>query len=224
MADYDNDSDARWWSKEGDSLALTVWEIGTQLEQDDEPRREQCRELLCEYLGRNDVDLDGLGSLVDEDTDRYDIDLGMIQTLCDTVHAEIAGRQKPVPKFQTSGADWKTKRMAKKLEKFCEAQLHRQQGMFLNVWELMEAAFHDSTIWGTGVAAELRQGESESDGLRVEAYLGTPALSRQGIRRGRQNSHRALLGIRIAYGPKGVSVRGPAKSVPCLHDGAGQGH
>lgn len=165
--DYREDSSDRWWAKDGDALGQAVWEIGTQLEQDDEPRREKCREFLCEYLGRNDVDLDGYGTLVDEDVDRYDLDLGMVQTLCDTVHAEIAGRQKPVPKFQTSGADWKTKRTAKKLERYCTAQLHYQQGKFLNVWELFEAAFHDSTIFGTGVAKVFVEDEK----IRTERHF-----------------------------------------------------
>ena len=76
----------------------------------------------------------------------------LIRSGCDTAQADIAGRQKPKPMFLTTGADWKTRRRAKKLDKFVEGQLCQKQGMYSDAWQVMLTCFHDATKGGTGLA------------------------------------------------------------------------
>lgn len=137
----------RWWSKDGHELGDAVWVLGTSL-RDEQAAAVEGRALasLRLYDGREIADLSGGPPAFAEDDDLLDYNLS--RAACDTVHAEIAGRQKPVATFQTNGADWSVKRRAKKMEKFCRGILTKRQGQFLNAWELMEAAFLDATVWG----------------------------------------------------------------------------
>lgn len=151
MAGSDYSSNERWYDRKGDDLAHEVYEIGTQLEKDDDDRRERTLDFLRLYQGSEKLNVGAWGrSEADSDTE-YDLDYGLVQMLCDTAHAEIAGRQKPTGKCQTYDADWKVKRRAKKLEKWFTGQLHQQNGIYLNLWEMMESCFLDSTIMRAGV-------------------------------------------------------------------------
>jgi hypothetical protein len=148
-------SEQRWYRKTGDELGSCAWELGTALAEGDNDSLSRAHDMLGMYYGGSHAGRAALGKLVqtrtgDPELDD-DLDYGLVQILCDTVHAEIAGRQKPVPKFQTSGADWQTKRRAKRMEKFCLAQMHQQQGTHLNIWESMESIFLDAAILGAGV-------------------------------------------------------------------------
>lgn len=98
------------------------------------------------------------GRPVSLDQDRYYLDTihlpplhNLVRSACDTVKADIAGRQKPKPMFTTTGASWKKRRKAKKLDKFVEAQLSVAQGAYQNTWELTQDGFHDSSKIGTGI-------------------------------------------------------------------------
>jgi len=139
----------RWWARKGDDLGQSVWAIGTGLEDDQNARHVRARDSLRLYEGQHLRGLNAAAYTIEAGDEDYNLNIS--RAACDTVHAEIAGRQKPVAKFQTSDADWTTKRRAKKLEKFCEAILHQRQGTYLNAWELMEDVFLDAAIWGTGV-------------------------------------------------------------------------
>lgn len=143
----------RWWAKEGDDLARTLWELATSLETDQGYYRRRAVEMLSMYNGSKSpgdgTTYNGLGSHTLQ-ARLQELDYNLSRAACDTVHAEIAGRQKPAPKFQTSDADWKTKRRAKKMEKYVRAILQQRQGRYLNAWELMENGFLDACIWGMG--------------------------------------------------------------------------
>jgi len=71
----------------------------------------------------------------------------------DTAHAEIAARQRPKPMFVTSGGDWRTKRKAKKWDRFVEGCLNQRQGdRYADAWELGEDCFRDAECAVAGVA------------------------------------------------------------------------
>lgn len=149
---YDHE---RWWQKRGDDLGKTVWAVANGLESDQEFRRNRDRESLSLYEGRKLRGLHAGAYTLEAQYQEYD--LNVTRAACDTVQAEVAGRQKPTAVFQTSDADWKTKRRAKKMQKFCEGIFHQQQGPYINTWELMEDVFLDAAIWGTGVAKVFAQ-------------------------------------------------------------------
>lgn len=143
----------RWWKLEGDELAKHVFDLGCQLERSQEVNVQRAKASIELYSGRvftGDCLLPTGGTLLSDEVDLYDLDYNLSRAGVNTVHAEIAGRQKPTAKFQTSGADWRTKRRAKRLEKYCSAQLYQRQGPYLNAWQLMESIFRDACITGFG--------------------------------------------------------------------------
>lgn len=148
----DNQS-RRWWKLDGDELAKYVYDLGCQLENSQQVNVDRAKASIELYSGRvftGDSLLPTGGELLSDETDLYDLDYNLSRAGVNTVHAEIAGRQKPTAKFQTSGADWRTKRRAKRLEKYCSAQLYQRQGQYLNAWQLMESVFRDACITGFG--------------------------------------------------------------------------
>jgi hypothetical protein len=155
----------RWWQKKGDDLGRTVWAIAGSLESDQGFRRNRDRESLALYEGRKLRGMHAGAYTLEAQYQEYD--LNVTRAACDTLHSEIAGRQKPTANFQTSDADWKTKRRAKKLGRFNEAILHQTQGPYLNAWELMEDVFLDAAIWGVGVAKVFAQ----SGKIKIERHF-----------------------------------------------------
>lgn len=160
-----------WWKAE--EPGAEAWNVAISLESDQQHRRQHYQELLDIY---------------EEEGDQYDdgeLRYNLSRAACDTVHAEIAGRQKPAPKFQTAGADWKTKRTAKLLEKYMLGFLAQAQQPYLNGWELMEDSFLDSPIGGVMAVKVLADFDEERVRLErhfahelfvdpVEARYGTP--------------------------------------------------
>jgi hypothetical protein len=146
-----NDPVKRWWQCEGDELGREVENVGMALKKDQDWRIHHARHMLDVYEGREH----GLWSESQEEELNYNLS----RAACDTVHAEISGRQKPVPKFQTSDADWKTKRRAKKLEKFVVGVFNQPQCQYLNIWQLMEDAWLDASILGMSPVKVFADGE-----------------------------------------------------------------
>lgn len=70
-----------------------------------------------------------------------DVKVNLARALVNTAVSQVAGKQRPISQFVTSGADWDTKRKAKRLERFCQAVKLQRQGPFL------------SDFWAVGVAA-----------------------------------------------------------------------
>lgn len=159
------DSHKRWWEHKGDELGKTVWAIAEGLRSDQQWRTNRDRESLSLYEGRALRGLHAGAYTLESQYQEYD--LNVTRAACDTVQSEIAGRQKPVAKFQTSDADWKTKRRAKKMGKFCEAILHQKQGPYLNAWAMMEEVFMDAAIWGVGVVKVF----AEDGKIRLERHF-----------------------------------------------------
>src|SRR5678815_117814 len=141
--------DQPWHSREGTELAqgveATVEALDTQLAK----RMERWRVCVSLYEGVDIADLTPSG--YDEAAPNPDqLAWNVHRAACDFVQSEVAGRQKPKPQFMTSGADWRTRRRAKRLDKFVEAVIRQPQGAYANGWEVMEDAWLDALQVGMG--------------------------------------------------------------------------
>lgn len=137
-----------WYEAEDDeTMARELWSVSEKLDRDQETRRTRLKALVDLYESRDPLEIGH-----DPEDSSEGLTYNLINSACDTVHAEIAGRQKPVPKFQTSGATWDIKRKAKRLERFCCDVIASPHGQYLTGWELMEDVFLDSPIQGVGAA------------------------------------------------------------------------
>lgn len=73
--------------------------------------------------------------------------MNLARALVMTAVSQVASKQRPVSQFVTSGADWDTKRRAKRLEKFCQAVKLQRQGPFIgDFWAVGLQAFQDECI------------------------------------------------------------------------------
>ena len=156
MSSYSKAEQAeRWWALKGDEMAHKAFQIAMDLKQDQDYRERRCKQNLSMYEGSAVTSLYTPRNQVS--ADESELDFNVSRAGCDTVHAEIAGRQKPMAKFQTSDGDWRVKRKAKKLEKFCQGILRQHHGQFLTGWQLMESAFLDACIFEAGVVKTFYQ-------------------------------------------------------------------
>lgn len=73
------------------------------------------------------------------------VTLNVIQSCVDTAAAKIA-KNRPKPKFLTSGGDWKKQQKAKKLGKFIDGQFYAQR-----IYEKTSKTFIDAGIFGSGI-------------------------------------------------------------------------
>ena len=154
---------------EGDECAGALIAVCDSLERQDETRKARAGLHISLYEGRP----------ISLDTDEFFSATGrlaplpplynLVRSACDTAQADIAGRQKPKPMFMTTGADWKARRRAKKLDKFVEAQMCQSQGQYADAWQLMLDVFHDSAKIGTGLAKVFA--DTEQKKVRVERVL-----------------------------------------------------
>ncbi len=143
----------RWWKASGIEAAEQVTSLADWLWNEQSPFRARCLRSASLYEGRR---LPGLsasaylrsGAYGGDDYD--ELYWNVPRSLVQTVTAKIAGRQKPKPSLVCSDSDWQTKRRAKKLEKFCEAQLHQQQGTHRDAWSLGTRTFLDAAVFGFG--------------------------------------------------------------------------
>ncbi len=162
-----NATHPRWWQLEDELLANEVCSIADGLEADQRPRVNRYLQFVSLYEAKP---LSGLNAAAYDSSDKYyeDIYVPMSRSLCDTVQADIAGRQRPKPVFLTTGADWKTRRRAKKLDRFVTACLHLPQDSYTNAWELTADIFLDAAICGVGVLKVYVDGDGQVCIERVE--------------------------------------------------------
>lgn len=133
------------------AMADEICAIVDGLERDDSRRRDRYLTNLRLYELRALNGLHAQGYYTNDYPADDAVVVPILRSLCDTVHADIAGRQRPVPMFMTSGASWHTRRRAKKLGKFVEAVLHQPQGRYVNGWSVATEAFLDCEIYGVGI-------------------------------------------------------------------------
>ncbi len=125
----------------GDDLAASIVDHCKTLEDTDGARRRnRWFESWSRYEART-FSNEQMSDCVWDETCRYNV----TRSAVDTAQAEIASRQRPKPMFLTSGADWQTRRRAKRLDRAVEAQLHQRQGArYADAWELTEDVFRDA--------------------------------------------------------------------------------
>lgn len=156
---------------EGDDGAKRVVEICEALERDvGAAHRARWYMARSMYEGRDVVDESSALSAmaVGTETDVYNLSRSAV----DTANAEIAARQRPKPMFLTTGADWRTKRKAKKWDRFVEGILTQRQGdRYADWWELTEDLFRDAecAVGGVGKVSVDRNRE-KIVGDRIPAY------------------------------------------------------
>lgn len=146
--------DERWFRKRGDDAARAVHSICKKLEADNESRKARWMQALRLYDGK------GLPGQPCEEI------YNLSRSAVDTAQAEIAARNRPKPMFFASGADWRTKRKAKKLDRFVEATLHQRQGRYCDTWELCEDMFKAASI-AVGAVAKV-SADAQAERIRVE--------------------------------------------------------
>lgn len=140
--------DLRWWRAHPDELARVLWSYQKRLEENQQQMRDT--QLLYARL-YGGVRVDGLrpGSY---STTRDDsrIKLNVIQSVIDTISSKIA-QARPVPQFMTSGADYKLRRKAEKLNKFGRGLLMSSTPRTRSFYRQGRLIFRDGCIFGTGI-------------------------------------------------------------------------
>lgn len=138
-----------WHELEGTECAKQVEDIAEALRRDQTVRASRyLRNLkLFECLDIGTANAAGYYTARMRSSD--DDPLGLLRSAIQTCAAEVFAKQKPKPQFQTSGADWRTRRKAKKLDKICEGVLHQRQGRWLDVWEFVFDAGVECLVQGT---------------------------------------------------------------------------
>lgn len=146
--------DPPWWEKDPDEMGTDVARIIDGLKRDQAGRRARYMRNLSLYEGRrmagysaysyaNYTD-DSVAGEYDFEDDR----LSLVRAGVSTAVAEIYGRQKPKPQFQTLGATWAVRRKAYKLDRICEGILNQRQGRFVNMWAFMRDAGTEAALQG----------------------------------------------------------------------------
>lgn len=161
--------ETRWHRLRGDKAAERVVAICVGLEHEvGATNRDRWFAARSKYEGRPVDDSGTRGNTTVWTDDIYNLS----RSAADTAQAEIASRQRPKPMFLTTGADWQTKRKAKKLDKFVEAQLHQRQGArYSDAWEVAEDVFLDSELAVGGVLkVSVDKGRGRVSYERVPAY------------------------------------------------------
>jgi len=103
---------------------------------------------------------------VERGADVPDVRYPLSRSLVDTVGADIAGRQRPKPIAMTNGADWQTRRKARKLGRFVVGQMALKQGKYLDAWECLTDTFVGACI--TGINFVYVWGDPEAGRVRME--------------------------------------------------------
>lgn len=99
-------------------------------------------------------------------TVRHRVTLNVIQSMCETVTSKIT-KNKPKPKFLTSGGDFSMQQRAKRLNRFIEGQFNN-----MGIYEAASQAFLDSTIFGTGaVKFYIHDGEVKCERVFIDEII-----------------------------------------------------
>lgn len=140
---------ARWFDQKRESAWTDVIGIARGLRQDQAGRETRAIASLSTFEGRK---LSGLNPYAYFKAPACeDLEWNVSRSLAQTVQAKVAGLQRPKPQFIVTDADWKTKRRAKRLDRFVEGQLHQRQGTYESAWDMGVDVFLDAAVVGTGV-------------------------------------------------------------------------
>jgi len=144
--DIDGDDDAG-----REAAAIVDW-----LRNNDSGRLSRCQNDLSLYEGQQ---LPGLSPAAYLRSGNFKSDMyrkltwNIPRSLCQTVQAKLAGKNRPKVQFVTSAASWQQRRRAYHLDRFAEAQFHlRQGGQHENIWEVGALILLHSLVFGDGFA------------------------------------------------------------------------
>ena len=145
------------WSEidDDDAAGRAAAEICQWLRQNDTARLDRCKDHLCRFEGMQIPGLDPASYLRTGPykSDRYRrLAWNLPRSLCQTVQAKLAGRNRPKVQFVTTGASWRQRRRAYHLDRFAEAQFHLKQGQHGNIWQVGALILLHSLVLGDGVA------------------------------------------------------------------------
>lgn len=146
----------RWWAPEaGVETHQVVEKLLEQMRSQQAWHRDACEYNAKQYAGPQISSLSALRAGVTAQTPfkANALAFNVIASVCNTVQAKVA-KNRPLPKFVTSGGDWSQQRKAKMLSKFVEGEFDRT-----GVWELDPLIVLHACVFGEGVVKVFHDGE-----------------------------------------------------------------
>ena len=139
--------DFRWWLSKADKNAM--FQTFEHIQKHDAERRELNLRNMRLYSNRHVRGYAPLTYEYDVTADR--VTLNVVKSTSDTVVSRIA-KNRPRPRFLTSGGNYSLQRRARLLEKFVEAQFYNAR-----VYQNAPKVFLDGCVFGTGVFKVFRE-------------------------------------------------------------------
>lgn len=153
--------DLKWWDTKTHEGHDKAWAAYEQISKQDGGRKELNLRHMRLY---GNVDMFGLSpSTYDVERTKEKLSLNVIKAVSDAATAKIA-KNRPSPRFLTSGGNFSLSRRAKLLGKWADTQFYLS-----GIYQVAPAVFLDACVFGTGVLKVFRQ----KDKIRVERVLPT---------------------------------------------------
>lgn len=138
----------QWWKVDKVDLYQSVNAIIATISSHDSGRQTQLNISSRLYgnvsmMGLNGLSFQKLADVKNSMRDR--VSYNLVQSVVDSKVARMS-KNKPKPLFLTSGADYKTMRKAKKLDKWCEGVFYENEA-----YKLGPQVLRDAEIWGDGI-------------------------------------------------------------------------
>lgn len=150
-----------WWKAPKYEAHEIAWSVFKNIEENDKGREQQVLKHLRLY-GNSDVY--GIGpSYHDRTKSDEKLSLNVIKAACDAASSKIA-KNRPAPRFLTTGGNWSLRRKGKRLEQWTLTQFDQT-----DTYDEGVRAFLDCAITGTGILHPYRVGKE----LCVERVLQT---------------------------------------------------
>jgi hypothetical protein len=179
----------RWHEMASAECAREVSSIVEWLHQEQSPTRIRALQSISLYEGRriHTLDPEAYSKATEfEGEDYRRLYMNAARGIVHSVVAKVAGRTRPKSQMVASDADWQTKRKAKKLERFVEAQMAQGQGRYRDSWALCLRAFQDAcTAIGRGtlkVFADIDAGRIAVERVLPWEVYTDPRETRSGCR------------------------------------------
>lgn len=158
---------SRWWEADEADAHDVVFRLVRELSDRNRPDKERMLRCLRLY----DPNANYAGASIEVSNAPWPFQeisagvvINVVQSAIDTVRSMIS-KNRPAASFQTDGADFTTTRLAKDLEKFCEAKAHQ-----VDLYEDLEQMFFEAAQVGSGFVKGLeRDGEIDVEVVPWEA-------------------------------------------------------
>lgn len=146
MYEYSSKPAQRWWEGQGDSYEVFKW-----IEQHDGDRKADYQQFYRLYSNRDVVGFGPASYGTRRSGDR--VSLNITKSVVDTVCSRIA-RNRPRPRFLTTGGNHSLQRKARLLERWVDAQCYTTK-----LYKIAPIVFRDACIFGTGVLKVFARGK-----------------------------------------------------------------